>query len=55
MMEIKIIFSLFIEKMKGIDANRISQEYDFFKDHLPSSETFKPELLQWMVSFKVCC
>ena len=50
MMGMKIIPSVFLDKMRNMETSKIVEEFDFFKDNLPHPETFPSELLQWKVS-----
>ena len=50
MMGMKIIPSVFLDKMRDMETSKIVEEFDFFNDDLPHLETFLSELLQWRVS-----
>ena len=50
MMGMKIIPSVFLDKMRDMETSKIVEEFDFIKDDLPLPETFPSELLQWRVS-----
>ena len=50
MMGMKIIPSVFLDKMRDMETSKTVEEFDFFKDDIPHPETFQSELLQWRVS-----
>ena len=55
MLGMKIIPSIFLDKMRNMEQNAIVQEFDYFKDDLPHIETFPSELHQWRVSSFLLC
>ena len=50
MMGMNIIPSIFLEKMRSMEVNKIVEMFDYFKDDLPNPDSFVAELLQWQVS-----
>ena len=49
-MGMNIIPSIFLEKMRSMEVNKIVGMFDYFKDDLPNPDPFVAELLQWQVS-----
>ena len=55
MLGMKIIASIFLDKMRNMEQNAIVQEFDYFKDDIPHIETLPSELLQWRASSFLLC